>query len=39
MLSQPQGLQGGDGGLSFPDVFWEGKGEEVPEGTLVEEVG
>jgi hypothetical protein len=35
---EPQGLQGGDGGSCFPHVFWEGEGEEVPEGTLVEEV-
>jgi hypothetical protein len=36
-IGEPQGLQGGDGGESFPDVFWESEGEEVPEGTLVEE--
>jgi hypothetical protein len=36
-IGEPQGLQGGDGGESFTDVFWESEGEEVPEGTLVEE--
>jgi hypothetical protein len=36
-FSELQGLQGGDGGQSVPDLLWEIEDQEVPEGTLAEE--